>query len=86
MKSLKLQHHETTTVTIRVRSKAVIQRFIDEINKKDTFLNDHQIPTRITFYLHSSIGVKNQDKGQNAFPAPLVLNQGATHNSVLHNF
>lgn len=37
-------------------------------------------------FIYSSIGVKNQDKGQNAFPAPLVLNQGATHNSVLHNF
>lgn len=37
-------------------------------------------------FIYSSIGVKNQDKGQNAFPAPLVLNQGATHNVVLCNF
>lgn len=36
--------------------------------------------------IYSSIGVKNQDKGQNVFPVPLVLNQGATHNAILGNF
>lgn len=37
-------------------------------------------------FIYSSIKVKNQDKGENVFPVPLVLNQGVTHSAVLGNF